>query len=247
MTLNTRAVLRTTNFRAVLRKIPIILIALAAVVGFFYLRPYLTFDALAQNRTSLLAFRDANFALASAAFIATYIAVVGLSLPGGLMATLAGGFLFGMFPGLVYNALGASVGAAVIFLAARAGGGADVAAKLNSGGGIAAKVQRAMAENEISALLMMRLIPGVPFFLANLIPAFMGTSLWRFFWTTVLGILPAGAVFTSVGAGLGAVFAAGTRPDLGIIFTPPILLPLLALALLSALPIVLRAFSKSKG
>jgi uncharacterized membrane protein YdjX (TVP38/TMEM64 family) len=91
----------------------------------------------------------------------------------------------------------------------------------------------------------MRLIPGVPFFLANLIPAFMGTSLWRFFWTTALGILPAGAVFTSVGAGLGAVFAAGGQPNLGIIFTPPVLLPLLALAALSALPMVLRAFKKT--
>lgn len=238
---------RTLNFRAILRRAPIIVIALAAVVGFVYLRPYVTFEALAQNRISLLAFRDANFVLASVAFVMGYIAVVGLSLPGGLIASLAGGFLFGMFPGLLYNALGASVGACAIFLAARAGGGADIAAKLQAGGGIAAKVQRAMADNEISALLMMRLIPGVPFFLANLIPAFMGTSLWRFFWTTALGILPAGAVFTSVGAGLGAVFAAGTRPDLGVIFSPPILLPLLALALLSALPIVLRAFSKPKG
>lgn len=236
----------TPHLRTVLRRLPIFIIALAAVLGVVYLRPYLTFDALAQNRTSLLALRDAHFVLASAAFVTGYIAVVGLSLPGGLVASLAGGFLFGMFPGLLYNALGASVGACVIFAAARAGGGADIAAKLHAGGGIAAKVQRAMADNEISALLMMRLIPGVPFFLANLIPAFMGTSLWRFFWTTALGILPAGAVFTSVGAGLGAVFAAGARPDLGIIFTPPILLPLLALALLSALPIVLRAFSKPK-
>ena len=227
-----------------LRRLPIAIIAAVAILGALYLRPYLTFDALAQNRASLLALRDANYLLASLGFVAAYVAIVGLSLPGGLMATLAGGFLFGMFPGLIYNALGASMGAAVIFLAARAGGGAELAAKLQSGAGVAAKIQRAMAQNEISALLMMRLIPGVPFFLANLIPAFMGTSLWRFCWTTALGILPAGAVFTSVGAGLGAVFAAGAKPDLGIIFTPPILLPLLALAALSALPIVLRLFAK---
>jgi uncharacterized membrane protein YdjX (TVP38/TMEM64 family) len=231
----------------ILRRLPIAAIAIVAAVGAVYLRPYLTFDALAQNRANLLALRDANFVLASLGFVAAYVAIVGLSLPGGLMATLAGGFMFGMFPGLIYNALGASLGAVVIFLAARAGGGADLAAKLQSGAGMAAKVQRAMAQNEISALLMMRLIPGIPFFMANLIPAFMGTGLWRFFWTTVLGILPAGAVFTSVGAGLGAVFAAGNTPDLGIIFTPPILLPLLALAALSALPIFMRIFAKHKG
>lgn len=230
-----------------LQRLPIVVIVLAALLGFIFLRPYLTFDALAQNRISLLAFRDANYALASAVFIAAYIAIVGLSLPGGLLATLSGGFLFGMFPGLLYNAFGASLGAAVIFLAARAGFGNDMAAKMRQSGGIAARLQRAMAQNEVSALLTMRLIPGVPFFLANLIPAFMGTSLWRFFWTTVLGILPAGAVFTSVGAGLGAVFAAGAQPNVGIIFTPPVLLPLLALTALSALPMVLRAFKKTKG
>jgi uncharacterized membrane protein YdjX (TVP38/TMEM64 family) len=241
----------TANLRLLranaLRRLPIMVIVMAAVLGFIFLRPYLTFDALAQNRASLLAFRDANFVLASAVFIAGYIAIVGLSLPGGLLATLSGGFLFGMFPGLLYNAAGASLGAVMIFLAARAGFGTDMAAKMRNSGGIAARIQRAMAENEVSALLTMRLIPGVPFFLANLIPAFMGTSLWRFFWTTALGILPAGAVFTSVGAGLGAVFAAGGQPNLGIIFTPPVLLPLLALAALSALPMVLRAFKKTKG
>ena len=241
----------TANLRLLranaLRRLPIMVIVMAAVLGFIFLRPYLTFDALAQNRASLLAFRDANFVLASAVFIAGYIAIVGLSLPGGLLATLSGGFLFGMFPGLLYNAAGASLGAVMIFLAARAGFGTDMAAKMRNSGGIAARIQRAMAENEVSALLTMRLIPGVPFFLANLIPAFTGTSLWRFFWTTALGILPAGAVFTSVGAGLGAVFAAGGQPNLGIIFTPPVLLPLLALAALSALPMVLRAFKKTKG
>jgi len=239
----------TANFRPhranMLRRLPIVVIVLAAVLGFIFLRPYLTFDALAQNRASLLAFRDANFVLASAVFIIGYIAIVGLSLPGGLLATLSGGFLFGMFPGLLYNAAGASLGAVMIFLAARAGFGNDMAAKMRNSGGIAARIQRAMVENEVSALLTMRLIPGVPFFLANLIPAFTGTSLWRFFWTTALGILPAGAVFTSVGAGLGAVFAAGGQPNLGIIFTPPVLLPLLALAALSALPMVLRAFKKT--
>jgi uncharacterized membrane protein YdjX (TVP38/TMEM64 family) len=87
----------------------------------------------------------------------------------------------------------------------------------------------------------MRLVPLVPFFVANLIPAFVGTSLFRFAVSTFLGIIPGALVFTSVGAGLGEVFARGEAPDLGIIFTPPVLLPLLGLAALAALPMLLRA------
>jgi hypothetical protein len=62
--------------------------------------------------------------------------------------------------------------------------------------------------------------------------------------TTFFGIIPAGFVFTSVGAGLGEVFARGGTPDLGILFTPPVLLPILGLAALAALPMILKAFRK---
>jgi uncharacterized membrane protein YdjX (TVP38/TMEM64 family) len=90
----------------------------------------------------------------------------------------------------------------------------------------------------------MRLVPLVPFVLANLIPAFTGSSLTRYAVTTVFGIIPGALVFTSVGSGLGEVFERGETPDLGIIFSPPVLLPLLGLAALSALPMVLKALRK---
>jgi uncharacterized membrane protein YdjX (TVP38/TMEM64 family) len=127
-----------------------------------------------------------------------------------------------------------------VFLAARAGFGADVAARMKSGTGPAARLLAALQQNQWSALLIMRLVPAVPFFIANLIPAFVGIRLLPFAATTVLGIIPATVVFTSVGAGLGEVFARGETPDLGIIFAPQILLPLLGLAALSALPMLLR-------
>ncbi len=223
-----------------LKRAPLIVIALAAILGFVFLRQHISFAALAENRAALIAFRDAHYGLSVLIFIAAYVVIVGLSLPGGLMATLTGGFLFGLFPGVLFNVGAATLGAAAVFLAARAGVGAEIEAKIKAGGGMAARVQRALVENEVSALLTMRLVPGVPFFLANLIPAFVGTKLTRFVWTTFLGIIPGGAVFTSVGAGLGDVFARGAVPDLGVIFSPPILLPLLGLAGLSMLPIILR-------
>jgi len=93
-------------------------------------------------------------------------------------------------------------------------------------------------------LFLMRLVPVVPFFVANLLPALVGVPLGRYVVTTFFGILPGALVYTSVGAGLGAVFAQGETPDLGIIFEPQILLPLLGLCALAALPMVLKALRK---
>jgi uncharacterized membrane protein YdjX (TVP38/TMEM64 family) len=229
---------------ALLKKLPIVILLAVAIVGAFTLRGHLSLDSLAANRARLLAFRDAHFVWASAGFIAAYAALVAFSLPGALIATLTGGFLFGLFPGVVYNVGGASLGAVAVFLAARAGFGEGIARRVRAGGGAGARLMAGLRANEWSVLLMMRLIPVVPFFVANLIPAFVGTRLMPFAVTTVLGIIPGGLVYTSVGAGLGEVFARGETPDLGIIFTPQVLLPILGLVALSALPMILKRYRK---
>jgi len=95
-------------------------------------------------------------------------------------------------------------------------------------------------------LFIIRLVPAVPFFLANLIPSFLEVPLHRFVVSTFLGIIPGTVVYTSVGAGLGEVFARGETPDLGIIFEPHILLPILGLAALAFLPVVIKALRGKK-
>lgn len=229
-----------------LRRLPILVILAAALVGAIAFRDALSFESLARHREELLAFRDAHYVWAVLAFLAAYVAIVALSLPGGTVATLTGGFLFGLFPGVLYNVLGAGTGAVLVFLAARTGFGSALASKLDSAGGKAARLQAALRDNEWSVLFLMRLVPLVPFFIANLVPAFVGTSLTRFAVSTFVGIIPGAFVFTSVGSGLGEVFARGEAPDLGIIFTPPVLLPLLGLAALAALPMLLRAFKGAR-
>lgn len=224
-----------------LRRLPILVILGAALIGVVALRDDLSFATLARHRDDLLAFRDAHYIWAVLGFLAGYVAIVSLSLPGGTVATLTGGFLFSLFPGVLFNVLGAGTGAVLVFLAARTGFGEALARKLETAGGKAARLQARLRENEWSVLFLMRLVPLVPFFIANLVPAFVGTSLFRFAVSTFVGIIPGALVFTSVGSGLGEVFARGEAPDLGIIFTPPVLLPLLGLAALAALPMLLRA------
>lgn len=226
------------------RKLPILIVLAAAIVGAFTLRDQLSFAALGEHRERLLAFRDADYLRAVLVFVAAYAVIVALSLPGATVATLTGGFLFGLFPGVFFNLSAATMGAIAVFLAARSGFGRAVAARIEKGGGAAARLQAGLRENEWSVLLVMRLVPAVPFFLANLLPAFVGTRLMPFALTTFFGIMPGALVYTWVGAGLGEVFARGDTPDLSIIFQPYVIGPILALAALSALPIVVKAIQK---
>ena len=230
----------------VARVLPFVAILVVAALGAFFLRDRLGFEALAENRERLLAFRDANYALAALGFVGAYIAIVAFSLPGAAIATLTGGFLFGLFPGVLLNAGAATVGATAIFLAAKHGAGDRLAARMDGAGGAVKKLKDGIRANETSYLFAMRLVPAVPFFVANLVPAFVGVGLRKFVLTTFLGILPGSVVYTWVGSGLGEVFARGETPDLGIILEPWILGPILGLAALSLLPVVVKSLRKTK-
>ena len=213
----------------------------AALGGVFFLRDVLNFQLLAENHASLSAFRDDHYLWSVLVFMSIYVVIVAFSLPGAAVATLTGGFLFGTFPGVVFNVVAATIGATLIFLAAKTGMGDRLAARMEASSGAVKRIKDGIDENQWSMLFIMRLVPVVPFFVANLIPAFVGVPLYRFFISTLLGIIPGGIVYTSVGAGLGEVIARGETPDLGVIFKPYILLPLLGLAALSLLPVVIKA------
>jgi len=227
--------------------LPMLVILVVAVIGAFTLKDYLSFDALRDNREALIAFRDSNNLIAAFGFLAVYVAIVGFSLPGATIATLTGGFLFGTAFGTFFNVTGAALGATLIFLAARYGFGEKLGAKLESSEGAVRKIKDGIDENQWSMLFIIRLVPAVPFFIANLIPAFLEVPLHRYVISTFLGIIPGTLVFTSVGAGLGEVFASGETPNFGIIFEPHILFPILGLSALSLLPILVKAVTGKKG
>lgn len=230
--------------KAMIRHLPLIAIITVAVIGAFTLRDYLSFDVLRDNHEALIAFRDTNYLATVLLFIAAYTVVVTFSLPGAAIASITGGFLFSTFPGSLFNIAAATTGATFIFLAARWGLGEKLAAKMESSEGAVKKIKDGINENQWSMLFLIRLVPAVPFFVANLVPAMVGVPLHRFVISTFLGIIPGAVVYTSVGAGLGAVFARGEVPNLGIIFEPQILLPILGLCALAALPMLLKLIRK---
>lgn len=229
------------------RYIPIAIIAAVALIGAFTLRDYLSFETLRDNRESLLQFQRDNPLLLGAVFVAVYVTIVSFSLPGAAVASVTGGFLFGLPLGTALNVISATIGASVIFLAARWGLGAALSARIDASEGRLRRLREGLRENEISVMLLLRLVPAVPFFVANLLPALVGVRFANFFWTTALGIIPGALVFTSIGGGLGAVFDRGESPDLSLLWEPRIIGPILGLCALAALPMVIKAFRGGKG
>lgn len=224
--------------------VPIVVIAVGAAAALFFGRDYLSFQTLADNREALIGWRDANALLAGFAYVGLYALAVAFSVPGAIWMTIAGGFMFGTITGTLMTTVAATVGAVAIFLAARTSL-RDVLRE--KAGGWLKRLDDEFEEGEISFLLIIRLIPAIPFFIANLAPAFLSVRLVNFVWTTFVGIIPGTAVFTSIGAGLGEVLDRGDTPDLGVIFELHILGPLLSLAALAALPVIVRKWRKRRA
>lgn len=232
--------------RRIARFVPLFVIALVALAGIVFLRDVLSFETLRENREQLLGFRDSNYAGLMAIFAAIYIAMVVFSLPGATVASMTGGFLFGLWAGTAVNVIAATSGAVGIFWAVRLGLGASLTRRID-GQDLLRRWRRRLQENEISVLLLLRLVTAVPFFVANILPALVPVRAWNFVWTTALGIVPGAFVYTSVGVGLGEVFDRGGTPDLSLLWEPQVIVPIIGLSFLAALPIMIKARRAARG
>jgi uncharacterized membrane protein YdjX (TVP38/TMEM64 family) len=220
------------------RFLPLVVLVLALGAAFALgLDDYLSFEALRDHREQLLAWVGDNALLAPLVFAALYAAVVALSIPGGAVLTIAGGFLFGALLAGLYVVVAATLGATILFLVAKSALGDLLRARA---GPWLQRMEAGFQDNALSYLLVLRLIPIFPFWLVNLVPAFLGVRLSTYVIGTFVGIIPGSFVYASVGNGLGAVFDAGEVPDLGIIFRPAILIPIIGLAALALLPVLYR-------
>lgn len=212
-------------------------VALLLALRFTGLGELLSLDTLARHRAVLTDWVAGNPLMAALAYVAIYTAATAFSLPGALVLTLSGGFLFGAVLGTALTVVGATAGATLVFLFAQRVFGADALQKL---GPRAEGLARGIQANAWSYLLVLRLVPLFPFFLVNLVPAFCGVRTSVFVATTALGIIPGTAVFSLSGAGLGRVLDAGGTPSLAGILTPEIIAALCGLALLALLAIPLK-------
>ncbi len=223
---------------------------------------YLTLEHVAANRDQLKAFVAANFFQALGIYLLVYVAVIALSLPGGALLTILGGFLFGWKIGGPAVVIAATLGAVIIFMIARTALGETLAKRAGPWLG---KLRKGFNENALSYLLFLRLVPAFPFWLVNLAPALLGVPLGVYAIGTFIGIIPATLAFSFLGAGLDSIIAAqrrmydaclanqkaGTLPagtqcsftlDAGALLTPELMAAFAALGFVAILPVVIRKF-----
>ena len=198
---------------------------------------YLSIAALHEHRADLTDFVAANAVSAAAIYMVAYALMVAFSLPGGALMTIVGGFLFGTLLGGIYVVIGATVGATLLFLAAKTALGDYLRSKA---GPALKRMEAGFRENAFSYLLVLRLVPLFPFFVVNLVPAFLGVGLRTYIVATFFGIMPGTFVYAQVGTGLGSVLDSGQEFSLSGILTPDIVIALCGLAALAMLPVAYK-------
>ncbi len=219
------------------RFVPLALLVLAGML-FFTLEGhrYLSFTALAEHRERLCEFVAHGGVGAAIAFVLAYAGLVALSVPASALLTMTSGFLFGPWLGTLYALIGATIGATVVYIAARAG----LAGLVERAGPRARRLEAGFREDALSYLLVLRLVPVFPFWLVNLAAGAVGMRLWVYVLATFFGMAPTSFIYASLGNGLGEVLAQGRHPDLAILFRPSVLLPILGLAALALLPVLYK-------
>jgi uncharacterized membrane protein YdjX (TVP38/TMEM64 family) len=168
---------------------------------------FLSFKTIGLNYESIQSFIANNLLLAVGIYMLIYIAVVALSLPGGLLMTLSGGLLFGWQIGIPTTVIAATIGASLLFLIVKTSFGEALATKA---GPWLAKLKDGFNDNALSYLLFLRLVPAFPFVVVNLAPALLGVPFRTYVLGTLLGIIPGTSAFSVAGAGLGSVVTAQT-------------------------------------
>jgi uncharacterized membrane protein YdjX (TVP38/TMEM64 family) len=224
---------------------PLAILALAiAAVFALDLDRLLTFEALREHREALTALVADHLLLAALSFVLVYAAVIALSVPGGAVLTIAGGFMFGSVFGTLLVVVAATLGATLVFLIARSALGDPLRARA---GPFLKRMEAGFQQDALNYLLVLRLIPLFPFWIVNLVPAFLGVPLRTYVLGTFLGIIPGSFVFASVGAGLGSVLDSGQEFSPASVLTPQIVIALVGLAVLALLPVAYRKWRSRRG
>ncbi len=217
-----------------MKKIVILIVAAALVVGFFYfdLNHLLTLEALKSGVDQFKSWRTSDPLLVSALFLLFYILVTMLSLPGAVIMTLAAGALFGLLWGTVLVSFASSIGATLAFLVSRylfkdavQGRYGDRLKSLNKG----------IETDGAFYLFSLRLVPVFPFFLINLLMALTPIRAVTFYWVSQIGMLAGTLVYVNAGTQLVKVDSLSgiLSPKLVLSFALLGLFPLIAKKLVS--------------
>lgn len=187
-----------------IKKIVIVMaiVALIAVYKIFNLNQYLTLSYLKASQEKFLILYTEHRLMVIASYMSIYILVTALSLPGAAVMTLAGGALFGFWPGTLAVSFASTIGATLACFVSRyvlrdwvQGKFGDKLSAINQG----------IEKEGKFYLFTLRLIPIFPFFVINLVMGLTTMSLITFYWVSQLGMLPGTMIYVNAGKQLAEI------------------------------------------
>jgi uncharacterized membrane protein YdjX (TVP38/TMEM64 family) len=228
--------------RRLARFAPLAALALIALVAYWTGLPHLlTPEALAREQGRLHAVVAAAPALALGVYVLGYALIVATCIPVALMLSLIGGLVFGPWLGSAAVLLGATGAALLTYGAARMAFAPGLVARAERDPRMG-RLLEGFGRNAFSFILTSRLLPFVPFGLTNIAAGLAAVPVRDYAAATLLGGIPAAVIYANLGAGLGS--SLGSEQALkAALHSPQLMLPLIALALLSLAPTLLRRSS----
>jgi len=215
--------------------IPLLMIFLIILVSyslFYFHPPSLIFLKTLHDKVYF--FSIEHPVLTPLFFMGFYIIYAALSLPGIFILSLLSGYLFHQPFSTLYPVCAATIGATILFLLTRTAFGRLF---YRYAGETLISLEKGFQDNAASYLLFLRLIPLFPFWLVNIAGAFFRVSMRTFIWTTFVGMIPSTFAYAQAGKGLMDVFNPAYQ---GSILNPHLILSLVALALLSLVPLMFK-------
>lgn len=214
-----------------------LLVAIIAIIRYSGITKAINLDTIKLHRDYLQYLVLNSYGIAVGLFIATYMAIVILSLPLSAMFTVVGGYLFGTASTVLFTNIAGTIGALLSFLMFRYLFGQRIQERFQQR---LLTFNQAMEENGSYYLLFVHFIAVVPFFLINILAAFTNVSLWTFIWTTSIGILPGSIIYAFAGQQLTTI--ASVRD----VFSTNVLCALGLLAMLALAPVAIKKISQKK-
>ncbi|WP_205599481.1 FAD-dependent oxidoreductase [Sandarakinorhabdus rubra] len=187
-----------------MKRLAILLLLLGAALAFvaFDLGQYLSLATLKARQAELAALSAERPALVIAAYMAAYVAVTALSLPGAAILTLAGGALFGLLAGTIIVSFASSIGATLAFLASRHLLRDWVQGRF---GTRLRAINEGIERDGAFYLFSLRLVPIFPFFLVNLLMGLTPIRTLTFYGVSQVGMLLGTIVYVNAGTQLAAI------------------------------------------
>ncbi|MCU0890869.1 MAG: FAD-dependent oxidoreductase [Sandarakinorhabdus sp.] len=199
-----------------MKRLFILLLLVAAIAAFvlFDLGQYLNLATLKARQTDLAALHAERPWLVIGAYMAAYIAVTALSLPGAAIMTLAGGAIFGLLAGTVIVSFASTIGATLAFLASRTLLRDWVQ---NRFGDRLRAINAGVARDGAFYLFSLRLVPVFPFFLVNLLMGLTPIRTGTFYAVSQVGMLLGTVVYVNAGTQLAGISSLSDVASPGLI------------------------------